>query len=279
MSRIPEQHQWTGWGKDFRRSCGGRNLAALPLVCHAERSRSISRGVASACAKRIRPCHRVVDGPLAACGTIALALNKRRDGPMDRTQFKEQLDLLFGEIVHAIVAYRVGKGILTNNQERLDAINALHVFFGSVAEASRRSVYLSLGKIFDSDKKTASIWSVLAYAEQSPSVLTPYLLPQSLADIRSALERHKPLINGIKRVRNRTIAHIEAESWRFSAEEAGSTFGEIEEALAIAEVAFEELNRGFDDEPTLYDAVKVDAVGQTESIIRLVMNYGTADSV
>ncbi len=197
---------------------------------------------------------------------------------MDRTQFKEQLDLLFGEIVHAMIAYRVGKGILTDNQEKLDAINELHVFFSSVASTSRVSVYLSLCKIFDSSKKSASIWNVLEHAEQAPLILTPYLLPQSLADIRSLLEQNKPLINRIKRVRNRTIAHIEAKVPLHSApEETGATFEEIEQALELAEYVYEELNRGFDDILTLYDGVKFDAIDQTGAIIRLVMKYGASD--
>lgn len=194
---------------------------------------------------------------------------------MNRAQFKEHLDLIYGEILHVIIAYRVGTGILTADPKRLDAINRLHVFFSSVTETSRRSVYLSLAKIFDSSKKSASIWSVLEHAEQAPLVMVPHLLPQSLTDIRSMLEQNKPLINEIKRVRNRTIAHIETEA---SIEEAGATFGKIEQVLALAEYVYEELSRGFDGVSTLYGGVKSDAIRQTESIIRLVMNYKTSDS-
>ena len=107
---------------------------------------------------------------------------------MDRAEFKEQVDLLRGEIVHAMIAYRVGTGVLTDNQEKLDAINEFHVFLSSVGETSRISVYLSLCKIFDSNKKSASIWNVLEHAEKEPLVLTPCLLPQSLTGIRSMLE-------------------------------------------------------------------------------------------
>ena len=195
---------------------------------------------------------------------------------MDRAQFKEQLDLLYGAIVHAMIAYRVGIGILTDNQERLDSINRRHVFFSSIAETSRVSTYVSLSKVFDSNKKSVSLWNVLEHAEQAPTVLAPHILPRPLADIRSILEQDKPLINRIKRVRNRTIAHIETKT---SVEETGSTFGEIEQALAIAEDVFERLNYGFCGVPTIYVSVKTDATAQTETVICLVMNCNATDSV
>lgn len=199
---------------------------------------------------------------------------------MDRARFQEYLDLIRGEIIHAMIAYRVGKGIRTDNQERLDAINRFYVFFGSVEATARVSVHLSLSKIFDSDKRTVNVWNILKHAEEMPLVLVPYLPPQSLADIRLVLKQNRPLINRIKRARNSTIAHREIKAFLYpAAEETGATFGELEQALALAEYVHEKLSRGFDGVPTVYGVVEADAIHQTESIIRLVMNHETADSV
>ena len=63
---------------------------------------------------------------------------------MDRIQFKQHIDLLREELVSAIISYEMYQNILTDRQERLDAINSFHVFFTAVAQGCRDTVYLSL---------------------------------------------------------------------------------------------------------------------------------------
>ena len=148
---------------------------------------------------------------------------------MGMMQFEQHLGLLREELVSAMIAYQIYTNILTDNPERLDAANNLHVFFTTVAQGCRDTVYMALVNIFEENSKSINIRKLLKAVKQSPRDMGLNLTNQDLKEIYAKLASHKSAIDGIRKVRNKSIAHIE------DADVLSPTFGELEEALQAAE--------------------------------------------
>ena len=184
---------------------------------------------------------------------------------INKIQFKEHLDLLREELVIAILACQIYTNILIDNHERLNAINSLHVFFTTAARSCRATVFLALSNIFDRNSQSVNIWKILEAAKQAPQDWDFDLTAKDFDEMYSKLALHQRAIDGIKKVRNKSIAHIEVTDVQ------SSTLGELEEVLALAEYIIEKMYYTCFAQENLYAGVKSDAREQTKEIIDLVM--------
>ena len=191
---------------------------------------------------------------------------------MNRKQFKQRLDLLCYELVRAMIAYRIYTNIPTDNQERLDAINSLGVFFSAAAQGCLDTVYLALAKIFEKNSRSINIWKLLNAAKQHSCDMELSLTNQDFQEIDAKLTSYQSAIDGIRRVRNKRIAHIE------DTDVLSPTFGELEGALQAAEYVLEKLYYTCFAEENLYAGVKSDAVDQAKTVIDLVVAYKASPS-
>ena len=191
---------------------------------------------------------------------------------MNRKQFKQRLDFLRDELAHAMIAYQIYTNILTDNPERLDATNNLHVFFTAAAQGCRDTVYLALAKIFEKNSESINIWKLLNAAKQHPRDMELSLTNQDFQEINAKLASCQSAIDRIKRVRNKRIAHIE------DTDVLSPTFGELEGALQAAEYVLEKLYYTCFAEENLYAGVKSDAVDQAKTVIDLVVAYKASPS-
>ena len=124
-----------------------------------------------------------------------------------------------------------------------------------------------LSNIFDKNPQSVNIWKILYAAKQAPQDWDFNFTTKDFEEIHSKLALHQPTINGIKRIRSKSIAHIEA------ANTPSSTFGELEEALDLAKQVLGKLYYTCLAEENLYAGVKSDARKQTKKVIDLVIAY------
>ena len=114
--------------------------------------------------------------------------------------------------------------LLKGDSKHLNAINDWEYvdFFHAAIWGSRELVFLSLGKIFDKGKGTLKVCKLAKRLKDN----------QLRDDFDSLNKKHKEVIDKIKKVRNRTVAHNEKsnDSTRVF-QEAGVTPDEIESLI------------------------------------------------
>lgn len=126
------------------------------------------------------------------------------------TEAREILRILTIQWVRGLQAYFVAKQVHESREKK--RIASLVYFFNTVELSCQETTILALSKLLVTNKDSITIPYLLDYAGRNPLAFpkaNDQLLPEVISRHREQLNELEPLINRIKKQRDKTIAHLD----------------------------------------------------------------------
>jgi hypothetical protein len=151
-------------------------------------------------------------------GPYGEAAAARGPSDMKPEEFRKRLDRLQGVLRRGLAFYTVWKRLRLHDpsevswslEEANEVAGRYRGFFTPVALALRDMALMEFAKLFDTDRRTASLTNLLAAAQQEPSLI-PNASAGDVDKVSAQLRRSKRILTGLKRKRDQEMAHIDAE--------------------------------------------------------------------
>ncbi|GAH39758.1 unnamed protein product, partial [marine sediment metagenome] len=132
-----------------------------------------------------------------------------KEEPMNRNEFKRQLDELQRQIFRAIVSYQV-RLALWETPGVVDILNRYRGFFIPVRDALYGTMFMGFAKVFDHDSRTVSLKNLMKVAKEDVAGLVPNMTRKKIDDLEQRLSQHDAILKAIKRLRDQHLAHLDA---------------------------------------------------------------------
>jgi len=129
--------------------------------------------------------------------------------PMNRNEFKRQLDELQRQIFYAIVSYQV-RLALWETPDVVDILNRYSGFFIPVRDALYGIWVMGFAKVFDHDSRTVSLKNLMKIAKDDVFTLVPKMTEKEIDELEQRLSQHNAILKAIKRLRDQHLAHLDA---------------------------------------------------------------------
>ena len=134
---------------------------------------------------------------------------------MNRDEFRKRLDRLHEVLFRGLAYYTVWKRLLLHDpgrvswslQEQNEVLGRYHGFITPVAFALRDMALMEFTKMFDADRRTASLVNLRNAARQDPN-LVPRAGTGDLDGVSARLQQSQPILARLRRRRNQQIAHV-----------------------------------------------------------------------
>ena len=188
---------------------------------------------------------------------------------MDRQNFSEGLSAVQEDILAAMLAWEIYLESWPTEAVVL-VLNSHIDFFRPVRRSLLDSTIVSLGKVFDNDKRTWSLSNLLNYAEKDPATLVPNLAPADLGELRQKLDQIDlaDKVEKIKALRDQRVAHHD----RTPIPKESTTIGDINDLLELVQNIRNQLQHGHDRSRTVTHSYRERARSETAAILDILNN-------
>jgi len=132
-----------------------------------------------------------------------------KEEPMNRNEFKKQLDELQRQIFRAIVSYQV-RLALWETPGIVDILNRYRDFFIPVRDALYGTMFMGFARVFDHNSRTVSLKNLMKVAKEDVAGLVPNMTRKKIDDLEQRLSQHDAILKAIKRLRDQHLAHLDA---------------------------------------------------------------------
>lgn len=134
---------------------------------------------------------------------------------MKDEEFRKRLDRLHEVLFRGLLYYTVWKELLLYDpskvawslQEQNKVLGRFLGFFTPVALALHDMALMEFAKMFDTNRRTASLVNLLSAAQQDPSLI-PRARTGDVAKVSAQLHQNQPILTRLKRMRNQQLAHV-----------------------------------------------------------------------
>ena len=184
---------------------------------------------------------------------------------MDSSEFSRRLQKLQTEIFYAIVSYRVYIALWPNN-EHVEIINYRIGFFKPVWNALYHKMVMGFANVSETGRKAVTLGNLLREAENHRIDLVPNLSANRLQGMRDSIERQKPVLKKISRIRNKELAHLDVGINPLTR----PTKGEMDRLITTIEEVFNGLSSGHDGNVYSWSYQADSSVWQTAEVLRIL---------
>lgn len=191
---------------------------------------------------------------------------KGKEEPMNRNEFKRQLDELQRQIFHAIVSYQV-RLALWETPEVVDILNSYRGFFFPVRDALYGTWVMGFAKVFDRDSRTVSLKNLMEVTKEDRSNLVPNMTKNKIDELEHRLSHHDATLKAIKKLRDQHLAHLDA----VPEPKLPLIKKDADQMIEMLEDVFNQLSQGHDGSVYSWSYQANLSAWQTREILRILM--------
>lgn len=134
---------------------------------------------------------------------------------MRHNEFRKRLDRLREVLGRGLLYYTVWKNLSLHDpskvswslEEQNEVLGRFHGFITPVALALHDMALMEFAKLFDTERRTASLVNLLSAAQQDPRLI-PGASTDDVAKVSAQLQQSQPILIRLKGVRNQQLAHV-----------------------------------------------------------------------
>lgn len=138
---------------------------------------------------------------------------------MTREEFRKRLDQLREVITRGVAYYTVWKNLRLHDPSKVswslaeqeEVLGRFRGFFTPVVLALLHMAFIEFAKVFDTDPRTASLTNLRTAARQDEGLI-PRASVAELDNVFAPLRQSKRILRGLKRMRDRQLAHIDVDA-------------------------------------------------------------------
>jgi HEPN superfamily AbiU2-like protein len=130
------------------------------------------------------------------------------------TRFGKIFDSVCNEVVMGNAHLELWRGLAKRLRESPFVANTARTFFGMTLESHLDTAFLYAAKIFDRNRGSLSLWTVLRYAEENKRSLpgeTSTVIERVVAGSRVELTKLDDSLKAVRTRRDKVIAHLDAQ--------------------------------------------------------------------
>ncbi len=189
-------------------------------------------------------------------------------------EFQKRLRQLMEEIVKGLLYYAAwvtlalwdDDEVSWSLDEQNETVGSFGDFLTPVASAVNGMALMQFAKVLDEKSRTASLTTLLDAAQRKPS-LVPNRTPADLAAVSKQLKQSDRTITKLRRVRNKKLAHAEANPQQV----AGLMKGDFDRLVGDIKSAFDCLSAGRGDPRIAWDIPVQRVEWQGREVMRLLV--------
>lgn len=134
---------------------------------------------------------------------------------MTRDEFRKRLDRLHEVLFRGLLYYTVWKNLSLHDPSKVSwSLEEQNEVFGRfpgvitpVAQALHDMALMEFAKLFDTNRRTASLINLLSAARQDPSLI-PRASAGDMDEVSARLQQSEPMLTRLKRKRDQELAHV-----------------------------------------------------------------------
>jgi len=188
-----------------------------------------------------------------------------KEKPMNRNDFKRQLDELQRQIFRAIVSYQV-RLALWETLGVVDILNAYRDFFMPVRDALYGTWVMGFAKVFDRDSRTVSLKNLMKVAKKDVANLVPNMTKEKIDELEQRLSRRDAVLKSIKKLRDQYFAHLDAAP----EPKLPLIKKDVDQMIGTLEDVFNQLSQGHDGSVYSWSYQANRSAWQTSEILRIL---------
>ncbi|MFC2021487.1 hypothetical protein ACFLU1_06915 [Chloroflexota bacterium] len=192
---------------------------------------------------------------------------------MNKQEFKHELDELMRLIGDGVGYFTAWRCLMVEDDVSAHALNRYRGLFLPARNSMQWSTLLQITKIFDRDRRTVSLWNLLAAAQNNPMELVPYTTLDELENIKTKMNDNKKVLTRLIRFRNKRLAHHDASI-------NGDTkvlYGEVKILIEDIQSIFNVLSLGHERAHTTFGAIIRDSEFHTSEVVRIMKEQRERD--
>jgi len=188
---------------------------------------------------------------------------------MTRDEFKRQLAQLQEVIFRGLLYYTVWEALWPSDEAAAKTLNWFKGFFVPVRGALHNMMFIEFAKVFDRDKRAASLPNLLSVARQDRS-LAPNATPQDLDAISKKIDvLSAKILKNLKTLRDQRLAHSDTNPQVLAL-----TKRDFDCLVEDIKSMFNQLSGAHDDSDYHWELQLNDSASDTREILRIL---GEAD--